>query len=139
MYSDRKQISVCLVYVTKIGINKRSTKEILEVIGFMGFPGGSDNKESACNEEDPGSIPGLGRSPGERNGNPLQCSCLENSTDRGVWWATVHGVSESETTERLTHHTHTHSMCIQHRILCILIIMVVNGYIHLSKFFKLYN
>ena len=71
MYSDRKQISVCLVYVTKIGINKRSTKEILEVIGFMGFPGGSDNKESACNEEDPGSIPGLGRSPGEGNGNPL--------------------------------------------------------------------
>ena len=57
----------------------------------MGFPGSSDSKESACNEEDPGSIPGLGRSPGERNGNPLQCSCLENSTDRGVWWATVHG------------------------------------------------
>ena len=74
----------------------------------MGFPGGSDNKESACNEEDPGSIPGLGRSPGERNGNPLQCSCLENSTDRAVWWATVPGVSESETTERLTH-THTHT------------------------------
>ena len=77
----------------------------------MGFPGGSDNKESACNEEDPGSIPGLGRSPGERNGNPLQCSCLENSTDRAVWWATVHGVSESETTERLTH-THTHTVCV---------------------------
>ena len=44
----------------------------------MGFPGGSDNKESACNVEDLGSIPGLGRSPGEGNGNPLQYSCLEN-------------------------------------------------------------
>ena len=79
----------------------------------MGFPGGSDSKESACKGEDPGSIPGLGRSPGERNGNPLQCSCLENSTDRGVWWATVHGVSESETTEQLTHtHTHTNTVCV---------------------------
>ena len=56
-----------------------------------GFPGGSDNKESACNEGDLGSIPRLGRSPGERNGNPLQYSCLENSMDRGAWQATVHG------------------------------------------------
>ena len=46
---------------------------------------------------DPGSIPGLGRSPGKGNGNPLQCSCLENSMDRGAWWPTVHGI----TTERL--------------------------------------
>ena len=96
----------------------------------MGFPGDSDSKESACSEEDPGSVPGLGRSPGERNGNPLQCSCLENSTDREVWWATIHGVAELQTTERLTH-THTHTVCIQHRIPYILIVMVVNGYIHL--------
>ena len=61
----------------------------------MGFPGGSDGKESACNEGDPGSIPGLGRSPGEGNGYPLQYSCLENSMDRGAWWATVHGVTKS--------------------------------------------
>ena len=61
----------------------------------MGFPGGSDGKESACNEENPGSIPGLGRSPGEGNGYPLQYSCLENSMDRGAWWATVHGVTKS--------------------------------------------
>ena len=54
----------------------------------VGFPGGSDGKECACNAEDLGSIPGLGRSPGEEHGNPPQYSCLENSKDRGVWWAT---------------------------------------------------
>ena len=64
---------------------------------FGGFPGGSDNKESACNAGDSGSIPGLGRSLGEGNGNPLQYSCLENSMDRGAWWATVHGVAMSQT------------------------------------------
>ena len=48
-----------------------------------GFPGGSDSKESTCNAGDPGSIPGSGRSPGEESGNPLQCSCLGNPTDRG--------------------------------------------------------
>ena len=49
------------------------------------FPGGSEGKASACNAGDPGSIPGLGRSPGEGNGNPLQYSCLENPMDRGAW------------------------------------------------------
>ena len=54
-------------------------------------------RESACNAGDPGSIPGLGRSPGEGNGNPLQYSCLKNSMDRrGAWWATVHGVAKSQ-------------------------------------------
>ena len=62
-----------------------------------GFPGGSDGKESACNAGDLGLIPGWGRSPGEGNGNPLQYSCLENSVDRGVWQATVHGVVQSQT------------------------------------------
>ena len=56
------------------------------------FPGGSDGKESACNEGDPGSIPGLGGSHGERNSNSLQYSCLEYPMDRGAWQATVHGV-----------------------------------------------
>ena len=55
------------------------------------FSGGSDSKESACNAGDPGSIPGSGRSPGGGHGNPLLYSCLENSMDRGAWWATVHG------------------------------------------------
>ena len=63
----------------------------------MGFPGGSDSKESACNAGDPSSVPGLGRSPGERNGNPLQYSCLENSMDRGAWQAIVHGLAKSQT------------------------------------------
>ena len=61
------------------------------------FPGGSDGKESACNMRDPGLIPGLGRSPGEGNGYPLQYHCLENSVDRGAWQAAVHGVTKSQT------------------------------------------
>ena len=61
---------------------------------YMGFPGGSDSKESACNARDLGSIPGSERSPGGGNGNPLQYSCLENSMDRGAWKATVHGVTK---------------------------------------------
>ena len=61
------------------------------------FPGGSDGKEFACNAGDLGSIAGLGRSPGEGNGNPLPYSCLENSMDRRAWWATVHGVTKSQT------------------------------------------
>ena len=59
----------------------------------MGFPGGSVSKESACSAGDQGSIPGSGRSPGKENGYRLQYSCLGNPTDRGAWWATVHGVA----------------------------------------------
>ena len=66
----------------------------------MGFPGGSDNKESTCNAGDLGSIPGLGRLPGKGDGNPLPYSCLENFMDRGAWRAKVHGVAKSQT--RLT-------------------------------------
>ena len=62
-----------------------SMKIIFELYNnYMGFPGGSDGKESVCNAADPGSIPGLGRFPGEGHGNPLRYSCLENSMDRGV-------------------------------------------------------
>ena len=63
----------------------------------MGFPGGSDGKEPACNVGDLGSISGSGRYPGEGNGYPLQYSCLENPMDREAWWATVHGVTKSQT------------------------------------------
>ena len=78
------------------------------IIVSSGFPGGSDSKESPCNSGNPGLIPGSGRSPGEGNGNPLQYSCLENSMDREVWWATVHGVAESDSTEQLALHTSLH-------------------------------
>ena len=62
-----------------------------------GFPGGPDSNESVCNAGDASSLPGLGRSPGEGNGNPLHYSCLENSMYRGAWQATVHGVTKSQT------------------------------------------
>ena len=62
-----------------------------------GFLAGLAVKASACNAGDLGSIPGLGRSPGEGNGNPLQYSCMEKPMDRGAWWATVHGVAKCRT------------------------------------------
>ena len=64
---------------------------------YLCFPGGSDDKESAFNAGDPSSILGLGRSPGEGNGNALHYSCLENPMDRGAWRAIVHGVAKSQT------------------------------------------
>ena len=62
-----------------------------------GFPCRSDGKESACNEGAPSSIPGLGKTPGEENGDPFQYSHLENAMDRGVWWAAIYGVAQSRT------------------------------------------
>ena len=78
---------------------------VLTELTQLGLHGGSDGKESACNAEDPGLMPGSGRSLGEGNGNPLQYSCLENSMNRGAWWATVYGVTKSWT--RLSD-SHTH-------------------------------
>ena len=76
---------------------------------FQGFPGGLDGKESACNAGDPGSIPGLVRSPGEGNSNPLQYYCLENPMNRGAWLGySPWGRKESDTTERLHIHVHVH-------------------------------
>ena len=69
----------------------------LTIVLSRGFPGGSDGKESACNAGDAGLIPGSGISSGEENGTPLQYSCLGNPTDRGVWQATLHGVTKSQT------------------------------------------
>ena len=65
------------------------------VSGGRGFPGGSDGKESACNTGDSGLMPESGRSSGEGNGYPLQYSCLENSMERGAWWAAVPGITKS--------------------------------------------
>jgi len=62
---------------------------------ILGFPCGSDGKESACNAGDLDSIPVSGRSSGEGNGYPFQYSCLESPMDRGAWWAVVHGVAKS--------------------------------------------
>ena len=67
------------------------------VVIYIGFPGGSDGKESGCNAGDLDSIPRLGRSPGEGNGNPLQYSCLGNLMERGTWQGIVHGVTKSGT------------------------------------------
>ena len=78
-----------LVFCSKV---EAATKEL------MGFPGGSDGKESACNAGDASSVHGSGRSPGEGNSNSFQYSCLENSMDRGAWQATVLGVA------RVGHH-----------------------------------
>ena len=71
----------------------------------MSFPGGSAAKNLPAREEDVALIPGLGRSPGEGNGNLLQYSCLGNPMARGVWWATVHRVAKSQT--RLTNYIAT--------------------------------
>ena len=68
---------------------------------FMGFPGGTRGKQPTCQcrlgVREAGSIPGLGRSSGEGNGNPLQYSCLEDPMDREAWWATVQRVAQSQT------------------------------------------
>ena len=63
----------------------------------LGLPWWLSSRESVCNAGDPGLLPGLGRSPGKGNDNPLQYPCLENPMDRGAWWAIVHGVSQSQT------------------------------------------
>ena len=72
---------------------------IFSLFGYiiLGFTGGSAGKESVCNARDLGLIPGLGRSPGEGKGNPIQYSCLENPMDRGTWRVTVHRAAKSWT------------------------------------------
>ena len=69
---------------------------LASLVASLGFPGGSDGKESACNAGDTGLIPGSGRSPGGGNGNLLQHSCMENPMDRGAWRATVQGLQRVE-------------------------------------------
>ena len=78
-------------------------------MNFAGFPGGSMVKNLPANAGDSSVIPGSRGSSGEGNSNLLQYSCLENSIDREAWWATVHGITESNMTEQLSTHTHTHT------------------------------
>ena len=92
--------SKLLTRAKKIKTARRSVDEQINKMWYIhtleGFPGDSLVKNLPANAGDMGSIPGSGRSPGEGNGNPLQYSCLENSMDRGAWWATVHGVTKSQ-------------------------------------------
>ena len=83
-----------------------------KVTWLLGFPGGSDGQEMACSAGDLGSIPESGRFPGVGNGYPLQYSCLENSMDRGVWWAIIYGITKSQMWLRANTHTHTHNFTI---------------------------
>ena len=82
------------------GVPQLSLKSLF--VSLLCFPDSSDSKASSCNAGDPGSIPGLGRSRGEGNGNPVQYFCLENPMDGEAWQAIVHGVVELDTTEQLT-------------------------------------
>ena len=83
--------------------------DLAAAMAYRDFPGSSYSKESAYNAGDLGSVPGLGRSPGEGNGNPLQYSCLDNPMDREARWAIVHGVTKSRTwLNRLSTHTQWH-------------------------------
>ena len=79
----------------KNGNSAVSNEWITEGSELCDFPGGSVGKESACNAGDPGSIPGMGRSPGGGNGNPPSYPYLGNPTDREAWWVTIHGVAKS--------------------------------------------
>ena len=94
------------------------TPPFIDATSWMGFPGGSDDKESACSAGEAGLIPGSRRSPGEGNGNPLQYSCLENPRDRGAWWATSMGCKDSDMTERLNMHVYNADInSIFHRVM----------------------
>ena len=90
---------VCRYFLPVCGLSSYSLDSAFcrEVFLIWGFPGGSDGKASACNTGDPSLIPGLGRSLGEGNGNPLQYSCQENPMVRGAWYVIVHGVTKSWT------------------------------------------
>ena len=81
--------------MTRTGIGNKGVTPTLP--SALGFPGDSDSKEFICNAEDLSLIPAWGTSPGEGNGYSLQYSCLENPMDRGAWWATVHGTTNSWT------------------------------------------
>ena len=88
-----------LQYVAALGLDHQRTPDCITVTDHVlkGLLWWVSSKESAYNAGDVGSIPGSGRSPGERNGNPLQYSCLENPMDRGAWQAIVHDIAKGRT------------------------------------------
>ena len=86
-----------MYYTLRFPLKTNFSQILSSFYGGWSFPGGSEDKAAACNAGDQGSIRGLGRSPGEGNGNPLQDSCLDNPMDRGAWWPTVHRVAKSRT------------------------------------------
>ena len=88
---------MCTKMTVDINVSLICYYSLVPTMCQIGFPHSSVGKESACSAGNPGSIPGLGRSPGEGNGNPLQYACLENLMDSGAWWAAVHGVAKSQT------------------------------------------
>ena len=107
----------------------------------LGLPGGSDNKDSACNSRDPGSIPGLGRSPGEGNGNPLQYSCLENSVDNPgrLQFMGLCRVEYDCTTNTFTFHIESRLLYVILDILAILIIPVYEQFPFICAIFNFCN
>ena len=117
----------CRCSVAQISTNyKRIVVKSMALI--HDFPGGSEGKASAYNVGDLGSIPGSGRSSVEGNGNPLQCSCLQNPMDGGAWWAPVHGIAKSRT--RLNDFTFffTFTMCLmQTKFGCWSILLLQSG------------
>ena len=78
-------------------VNQKQKNKYHILMHILGFPHSSVSKESACNAGDPGSTPGSGIYPGEGNGNPLHCSCLENPRDGRAWWAAIYGFTQSQT------------------------------------------
>ena len=100
----------------------------------VGFPGGSDIKESACNAGHLGLIPGYGRSPGEGNDNPLQYSCLENPMDREAWQTIVHGGTKSQ--KQLSNY-HFHFSLLP--LICVVSALHNYPYLILNTFVELCN
>ena len=94
---DLRKSSLSLFFILPRECPSTTEERNLHLVSASCMPGGfpgSSGKESACQAGDSGSVPGSGRSPGEGHNNPLQYSCLENSTERGAWWATVHRVAK---------------------------------------------
>ena len=98
-FGDHSELTPCSTLDSSLYMihDTCSTCSSLHLRSTLGVPSGSFGQESTCNTGDPGSVPGSGRSPGERNGNPFQYSCLENPMDGGAWRATVHGITKNET------------------------------------------